>query len=48
MSVEFVPHLFHTADNRPSGQRGLYAWYRHGADSVDDNAFRVLSIPTAA
>jgi HK97 family phage major capsid protein len=40
--VEFVPHLFATGNNRPSGQRGLYFWWRVGADSVNDNAFRLL------
>lgn len=48
MTVELVPHLFHTGNNRPSGQRGLIGWMRTGAESVDDNAFRVLSIPTTA
>lgn len=47
MNVELVPHLF-GANNRPTGQRGLYAYMRSGAESVDDNAFRVLSIPTTA
>lgn len=47
MSVELVPHLF-GANSRPTGQRGLYAYMRSGAESVDDNAFRVLSIPTTA
>lgn len=43
-SVEFVPHLFATGNNRPSGQRGwLYLW-RSGADSVNDNAFRLLNV----
>ncbi len=42
MSVELVPHLFATANNRPSGQRGLYAYVRVGADSIVDNAFRLL------
>lgn len=44
MTVEFIPHLFHTANNRPSGQRGWYAYYRVGADSVNDSAFRMLNI----
>jgi HK97 family phage major capsid protein len=44
MTVEFIPHLFHTANNRPSGQRGWYAYYRVGADSVNDAAFRMLDI----
>lgn len=46
MTVEFIPHLFHTGNNRPSGQRGWFAYYRTGADSVNDGAFRMLSIPT--
>jgi len=48
MQVELVPHLLHTSNNRPSGQRGLLGWLRTGAESIDDNAFRVLSIPTTA
>ena len=43
-TVEFVPHLFATGNNRPSGQRGWYAHYRVGADSVNDGAFRVLRL----
>lgn len=42
MNVELVPHLFSTTTNRPSGQRGWYAWSRVGADSINDLAFRVL------
>jgi HK97 family phage major capsid protein len=42
MTVEFIPHLFHTTTNRPSGQRGWYAYYRVGADSVNNGAFRLL------
>lgn len=48
LSVELVPHLFHTTTNLPSGQRGFLAWFRTGADSVNDAAFAMLSIPTAA
>jgi len=48
MTVEFIPHLFHTGNNRPSGQRGWFAYYRTGADSVNDGAFRMLDIPTTA
>jgi HK97 family phage major capsid protein len=48
MTVEFIPHLFHTSNNRPSGQRGWYAHTRMGADSVNDNAFRLLDVPSAA
>jgi HK97 family phage major capsid protein len=46
MTVEFIPHLFHTTTNRPSGQRGWYAYYRVGADSVNNGAFRLLGTPT--
>ena len=44
LSVELIPHLFATANNRPSGQRGLYAWFRVGGDSVNDRAFRLLNV----
>lgn len=40
-TVEFIPHLF-GANNRPTGQRGWYAYARVGADSVNDAAFRLL------
>lgn len=43
-TVEFIPHLFHTTTNRPSGQRGWYAYFRVGADSVNDGGFRMLSV----
>lgn len=44
MSVELVPHLFDVTNNRPTGQRGLLAWWRVGADSINDNAFRLLQV----
>lgn len=47
-SVELIPHLFHTSNNRPSGQRGVFAFWRTGADSVNDRAFRLLNIRSAA
>lgn len=47
MQVEFVPHLFGN-NNRPTGQRGWYAYYRVGADSVNDAAFRLLNLATTA
>jgi len=40
MSIEFIPHLV-GANQRPTGQRGWYAYYRVGADSVNDDAFRM-------
>ena len=48
LSVEFIPHLFDTANNLPNGTRGWYAHWRTGADSILDTAFSMLSIPTAA
>jgi HK97 family phage major capsid protein len=42
MTVELVSHLFGTTNNRPTGQRGWFAYARHGFDSVNDNAFRLL------
>lgn len=47
MTVEFIPHLFGPTRRMPTGQRGWYAWYRVGADSVNDNGFRMLNIETA-
>lgn len=46
MTVEFIPHLFGVATptNRPTGQRGWYAYFRVGADSVNDGAFRILNV----
>ena len=44
MTVEYIPHLFGTANGRPTGQRGWYAYVRHGADSVNDGAFRMLNV----
>jgi HK97 family phage major capsid protein len=40
MSIEFIPHLV-GSNRRPTGQRGWYAYYRVGADSVNDDAFRM-------
>lgn len=31
MNVEFIQHLFATANNRPSGSRGLYAYWRNSS-----------------
>lgn len=41
MTFETVQHLFATANNLPSLQRGRLGWARIGSDSVADNAFRV-------
>jgi len=45
MSLELVPHLFDVTNNMPTGQRGWFAWARHGADSINDNGFRILQNP---
>ena len=42
MSVELIPHLFATGNNRPSGQRGWFAYARHGYDSINDLGFPLL------
>jgi HK97 family phage major capsid protein len=43
MAIEFLPHLV-GANRRPTGQRGWFAYYRIGSDSVNDNAFRLLDV----
>lgn len=47
LRIENIPHLF-GANNRPTGQRGLYAIARTGSDVVDINAFRLLNVATTA
>lgn len=42
MSIELIPHLFATGNNRPTGQRGWFAYARHGFDSINDLGFRIL------
>jgi HK97 family phage major capsid protein len=41
MNVELVPQLFDVTNNRPTGQRGWFAYARIGGNSVNDAAFRV-------
>lgn len=48
LSVEYIPHLFATGNNRPNGTRGWYCYWRVGAESVNDAAFRLMSVPTTA
>lgn len=47
MSVELIPHLFGTANNFPTGQRGLYAVWRNSSKVLDPNAFRILETDDA-
>lgn len=42
MNVELVPHLVDVTNNRPTGERGWFAWARFGSNSVNDLAFRIL------
>lgn len=43
MSVELVPMLFDTTYNRPTGQRGWFAYSRIGGGSINDLGFRLLT-----
>jgi HK97 family phage major capsid protein len=47
-SIEFIPHLFNTANNLPDGRRAWYMHFRSGGDSVNDLAFRLLQDKTSA
>ncbi len=46
MAVELIPHLFGTANNFPTGQRGLYAVWRNNSKVLDPLAFRLLKVKT--
>jgi HK97 family phage major capsid protein len=41
MSISQIPHLF-GANQRPTGQSGLYAFWRNSSKVLDANAFRTL------
>ncbi|BBB01069.1 putative phage major capsid protein [Actinacidiphila reveromycinica] len=43
MSVELVPHLF-GANGRPTGQRGIYAYWSNNSKIIVPNAIRVLNV----
>lgn len=47
-SIEFIPHIFNTNANLPSFTRGWAYFWRVGADSINDDAFRLLALTTAA
>jgi HK97 family phage major capsid protein len=49
LTVELVPHLFGT-NHRPTGARGLYAYWRVGGDVVgpEQASFRLLQDKTSA
>lgn len=42
LNVELIPHLFGLTNNRPTGQRGLYAIWRNTSDVLTASAFKVL------
>jgi HK97 family phage major capsid protein len=48
VSVEYIPHLFSTANNLPDGRSGWLMHWRNGADSLVDTAFRLLQDRTSA
>lgn len=47
-TIEFIPHLFNTANNLPDGRRGFYLHFRSGAEPGTTNAFRLLQDKTSA
>ncbi len=47
-TAEFIPHLFATANNRPSGERGVFFRFRSGSGVVNSNAFALLVDKTSA
>ena len=46
-TTELIPNLM-GANGRPTGQRGLFMWFRTGSDVTVHNAFRMLDVPTTA
>ena len=45
-SLQYIPVMFNTSNNLPDGRVGWYAYWRTGADSVNDIAFRLLQNKT--
>jgi predicted phage gp36 major capsid-like protein len=43
LTVELIPHMFDGSGD-PTGQRGLFAYWRNSAEVVVDSAFRVLTV----
>jgi HK97 family phage major capsid protein len=44
MTVEPVPHIFHTSNNLPSGERGIFCRWRTGSTVAAPLAFKVLKV----
>jgi len=48
MSVEYIPTIFGAAQgNLPTGQRGLYAYWRTNSDTVNADAGRLVQVKNA-
>jgi HK97 family phage major capsid protein len=47
-TLEIVPHHLFGSSRRSTGQRGALLWFRTGSQDVVPQAFRMLSVPTAA
>jgi HK97 family phage major capsid protein len=43
MSTELIPNLFDITNNRPTGQRGWFAWARIGGGVSNNQGFRLLN-----
>jgi len=43
-TVELIPHLLGPTNRFPTGQRGLYFYWRCGTDVLAANAFRYLEV----
>lgn len=44
MNIELVPQLFGTVSNYPTGQRGLFAYWRNSAVVLSPTAFKTLKL----
>lgn len=44
LNIEFIPHLFGASNRYPTGQRGIYAYWRTGSVVASVNAFRKLRV----
>ena len=42
LDIEVIPHLFGPTNRFPTGQRGIYAYWRNNAQVMSPNAFAVL------
>jgi HK97 family phage major capsid protein len=42
MTIEVIPHLFGTARNYPTGQRGIFAYWRNSSQVLAQEAFKTL------